>query len=102
MNTSVPVPIDWKRRAWKAEARLRHFGHQTPPQPDPDEYLVLVGEHMDGRPVKPGEMEEATAKSSGALSASGFQPRCSICGLYQRETPAGLTCHNGHGGAASI
>lgn len=27
---------------------------------------------------------------------------CSVCGLLQRNTPSGLVCENGHGGADSI
>lgn len=27
---------------------------------------------------------------------------CSVCGLPQRDTPSGLVCENGHGGAGSV
>lgn len=29
-------------------------------------------------------------------------PRCSLCSLPQRDTPSGLVCANGHGGAPSL
>jgi len=35
-------------------------------------------------------------------SSPKIKPLCSVCGGEQFETPGGLSCNNGHGGADSV
>lgn len=50
---------------------------------------LLIREHL-GPESAPAQVE-ATPDANGV--------RCSVCGEWQRSTPAGMVCKNGHGGA---
>jgi len=45
-------------------------------------------------------LEAAIASWSDEPAANGCQ--CVVCGEWQRWTPSGMTCKNGHGGAQGI
>ena len=39
--------------------------------------------------------------AKGNLADLATAPKCAVCGERQYETPSGMTCPNGHGGAPS-
>lgn len=62
---------------------------------------ALQSAYDHGVAKAPFPMNDCIQKTLAAMSTSQARPgyACSVCGLGQYETPSGVTCPNGHGGA---